>query len=150
MIPSKEEILTACIEIQQEKVDKQSAMVDTLNDSAVNSDKCVVGDKHHTFRAQTQNEQEMYAKQLTSAINELNTLRMISTNKSFNKAELGALIETSNGIYFLATSVGVIKINGQNIMVLSPISPIGNLLLGKEKGENIIFRQNKIEIIEVM
>jgi len=57
MTPSKQQILDKCIAIQQQKVDKLGAMVNTLNDSAINSDKCVVGDKHHTFRAQTQNEQ---------------------------------------------------------------------------------------------
>ncbi|MCK5782019.1 MAG: hypothetical protein KAH10_05480 [Flavobacteriales bacterium] len=150
MTPSKEKILSACIKIQQDKVDKQTAMVETLNDSAVNSDKCVVGDKHHTFRAQTQNEQEMYAKQLTQAINELNTLRMISTDKKYVQAELGALIPTSNGIYFLATSIGIMKIDNINIMVLSPISPIGNQLLSKTKGEKIIFRNNEITILDII
>lgn len=149
MTPTKQEILSACINIQQEKVDKQTAMVDTLNDSAINSDKCVVGDKHHTFRAQTQNEQEMYAKQLNSAITELNTLKLISTSKIYNKAKLGALIFTTNGIYFLANSLGAIKVNRTNILVLSPLSPIGNLLLSKIKGDEIIFRGKKITIEEI-
>ena len=149
MTPTKQEILSACINIQQEKVDKQTTMVDTLNDSAINSDKCVVGDKHHTFRAQTQNEQEMYAKQLNSAITELNTLKLISTSKIYNKAKLGALIFTTNGIYFLANSLGAIKVNRTNILVLSPLSPIGNLLLSKTKGDEIIFRGKKITIEEI-
>jgi len=149
MIPSKRTILGNCIAIQQQKVDKLSAMVDTLNDSAINSDKCVVGDKHHTFRAQTQNEQELYAKQLNSAINELNTLRMISTEKKFDKGELGALLNTSNGVYFISISIGVVKVENYNIMVISPISPIGNLLLHKSKGDSVTFRGNKIEILDL-
>ncbi len=149
MLPLKSEILKTCIEIQQSKVDKLSAMVDTLNDSAINSDKCVVGDKHHTFRAQTQNEQELYVKQLNSAIDELNTLRMISAEKKFIKGELGALMKTTNGNYFLSTSLGVVKVFEENIMVLSPVSPIGNLLLNKTKTENIIFRGKEIEVLEI-
>jgi|LGVF01.1.fsa_nt_gb transcription elongation GreA/GreB family factor len=146
MQPAKSNILKACINLQQTKVDKLNAMVETLNDSAVNSDKCVVGDKHHTFRAQTQNEQELYAKQLSAAINELNTLILIPKHKQFNNAELGSLITTSNGIYFLATSIGIIKVDDSDIMVLSPISPIGNLLLNKVAGESIVFRGKQIEI----
>jgi hypothetical protein len=149
MIPSKIKILETCIDIQQQKVDKLGAMVDTLNDSAINSDKCVVGDKHHTFRAQTQNEQELYVKQLNSAINELNTLKLISRDKKFVSGELGALVETSNGIYFISISIGVVKVGKENIMVLSPISPIGNLLLNKTKGEIITFRGNEIKILEI-
>ena len=149
MASHKQLILEKCIQIQQNKVDKLSAMVDTLNDSAINSDKCVVGDKHHTFRAQTQNEQELYVKQLNSAINELNTLRLISTEKKFSKGELGALLKTTNGIYFLATSFGVLIVDDKTVMVLSPISPIGNLLLNKTKGEKIIFRENEFEIINI-
>jgi len=146
---SKKQIIESCISIQQQKVDKLSAMVDTLNDSAVNSDKCVVGDKHHTFRAQTQNEQELYAKQLNSAINELNTLKLISLEKEFSKGELGALLETSNGIYLLATSLGVVDISENKIMIISPVSPIGNLLLNKAKGDKISFRGKEIEILTV-
>lgn len=146
----KQQILEKCIQIQQQKVDKLSVMVDTLNDSAINSDKCVVGDKHHTFRAQTQNEQELYAKQLNGAINELNTLKLISKEKKFNTGELGALLDTSNGVYFLATSLGIIKIENKIVMVLSPISPIGSLLLSKSKGDIINFRDNDIEIINIV
>ena len=149
MIPSKQQILEVCINIQQQKVDKLASMVDTLNDSAINSDKCVVGDKHHTFRAQTQNEQELYVKQLNSAINELNTLRLISIEKKFSKGELGSLLVTTNGIYFLATSFGVLNVEDETVMVLSPISPIGNLLLNKTKGEKVIFRGNEFEIISI-
>jgi len=149
MKPTKHQILKACIEIQQQKVDKLAAMVETLNDSAINSDKCVVGDKHHTFRAQTQNEQELYVKQLNSAINELNTLKLISTEKKFNKGELGALLETSDNTYLLATSIGIIEVNKQNIIVLSPISPIGSLFLNKTKEESITFRGNEIKILDI-
>ncbi|MCK5907734.1 MAG: hypothetical protein KAG37_09100 [Flavobacteriales bacterium] len=149
MTPSKQQILEVCINIQQQKVDKLASMVDTLNDSAINSDKCVVGDKHHTFRAQTQNEQELYVKQLNSAINELNTLRLISIEKKFSKGELGSLLVTTNGIYFLATSFGVLNVEDETVMVLSPISPIGNLLLNKTKGEKVIFRGNEFEIISI-
>lgn len=149
MASYKQQILEKCIQIQKQKVDKLSAMVDTLNDSAINSDKCVVGDKHHTFRAQTQNEQEMYAKQLSGAINGLNTLKLISKEKKFNKGELGALLETSNGVYFISTSLGIVDIDGNSVMVLSPISPIGNLLLNKNKGDIVNFRGNKIEIINI-
>ena len=149
MTTNKQQVLVRCIHIQQQKVDKLSSMVDTLNDSAINSDKCVVGDKHHTFRAQTQNEQELYVKQLNLAINELNTLRLISKEKKFNKGELGALLETTNGVYFLATSIGIEKIDNQDIMILSPISPIGNLLLNKTKGDKITFRGSEIKIINI-
>ena len=146
---NKQKILIRCIQIQQQKVDKLSSMVDTLNDSAINSDKCVVGDKHHTFRAQTQNEQELYVKQLNLAINELNTLKLISKVKKFKRGELGALLETTNGIYFLAIGIGIEKIENKDIMILSPISPIGSLLLNKVKGDKIIFRGNEIRIINI-
>jgi transcription elongation GreA/GreB family factor len=145
----KQELLDVCISIQQQKVDKLSAMVDTLNDSAVNSDKCVVGDKHHTFRAQTQNEQELYAKQLNLAINELNTLKLVSQEKKFERATLGALLTTTNGIYFLTTSLGMVKLREKQIMVLSPISPIGSSFLNKIVGEKIIFRDKEIEILSI-
>ncbi len=146
---NKNSILNTCINIQQDKVDKLKCMVETLNDSAVNSDKCVVGDKHHTFRAQTQNEQEIYAKQFNNAINDLNTIKLISKDKKYEKGELGALINTSNGVYLLATSMGIINIEDNSVMVISPISPIGNLLLFKTAGDTINFRGNNITILKI-
>ena len=149
MTVSKSIILETCINTQLQKVEKLNTMVNTLNDSAINSDKCVVGDKHHTFRAQTQNEQEIYTKQLNSAINELNTLRLISIERKFVHVELGALVHTSNGVYMIATSIGIVNIEGSNIMVISPLSPIGNLLLKKETGDAISFRGTEINIIDI-
>lgn len=121
-----------------------------MNDSAVGDDKCTVGDKHHTFRAQTQNEQEMYTKQLNGAISELNVLQTIPLKKSYEMIELGAIANTQNGMYIISIGLGVMEINGKKIMATSPVSPIGNALLKKKKGEHAVFRGKNILIKDII
>ena len=143
---NKKAIIDKCLEIQGAKLTKLKSLVQTLNESALNESKSTAGDKHDTFRAQTQNEQEMYVKQLSQAQMELNTLIKISQKKRNTKGELGALISTSKGIYLLSIGLGIINIESENIMVISPISPIGKLILNKKSGDKILFRGEEIFI----
>jgi transcription elongation GreA/GreB family factor len=142
-------LISHCITLQEKKVAELKKLVDTLNESALGEDKCTVGDKHHTFRAQTQNEQEIYAKQLNMAIKDLNYLQTLVPKKSSNSVESGSLVSTTNGLYFIATSMGIVDFNGIQVFVVSAISPIASQLLSKKAGDEIVFNRQKIEIGEV-
>jgi transcription elongation GreA/GreB family factor len=146
---NKQELISHCIALQETKVAELKKLVDTLNESALGEDKCTVGDKHHTFRAQTQNEQEVYAKQLNSAIKDLNTLRTISTIKKFTKVETGALASTSNGYYLIANSMGIVEFKGIQVFVVSAISPIASILLAKNEGDIVKFNGKEIVIKQI-
>ena len=62
---------------------------------------------------------------------------------------LGSLIITNRGNYFLAISMGKISIEDTPYFVVSVVSPIGKLLLGKQKGAAFVFNGMKFQIQKV-
>ena len=59
-------------------------------------------------------------------------------------AKLGSLIITNKANYFLAISAGEIRIDNKAYYAISPSSPIGQLLLGRQLGDTINFAKEML------
>ena len=59
-------------------------------------------------------------------------------------------MKTSMGDFFLSVSIGQVEIDGNKVMIISPQSPIGALLVGKIVGDSFSFRGKEavIEMVE--
>jgi hypothetical protein len=100
--------------------------------------KSSAGDKHETGKAMMQLEQEKLGKQLqdlNSQIDLLQIRRGETDYKSPSSAQLGSLITTNLGLFYLAIGLGKIEINGSTYFAISPQSPIGLQMVGKKVGE---------------
>ncbi|HEY1053799.1 MAG TPA: transcription elongation factor, partial [Emticicia sp.] len=53
---------------------------------------------------------------------------------------LGSLVKTTMGDFFIAIGAGVVALNGKNIMVISPQSPIGQILMARAAQDTFEFR----------
>lgn len=116
---------------------------------ALNSEtKSTAGDKHETGRAMVQLEMEKTGAQLAKVETELKLLQKLSLEAS-NKIALGSLVRTDNAWYFLSISVGVLTFENQAYFVISPVSPIGQLLLGKSTGAKFSFRGKTERVVDV-
>ncbi len=134
------------VDIKYETVTK----IIVSNKKALESEtKSSAGDKHETGRAMLQLEMEKASQQFASISSMREVLRKMDVSKKNEIGKLGSLIFTNSGIYFLAISIGQININGSDIFVISPSSPIGNLLLGKIKGDIFRFNDKDIKVLEV-
>lgn len=109
--------------------------------------KSSAGDKHETGRAMIQLEMEKASQQLSVVTEMKETLDRISIEENSEIIKLGSLIKTSKGTYFLAISVGQIKFNNETYFVVSPQSPIGKQLLGKQVTNVLPF--NNAEILNI-
>lgn len=121
------------------------------NKEALNSEtKSSAGDKHETGRAMLQLEMEKAGQQLQVVSEMKEQLARVDCEASSKKIRLGSVIKTNSAIYFLAISMGQIKIDEVLYFVISTDSPIGKLVLGKEVNDVISFRGNDIKIIQVI
>lgn len=114
--------------------------------SANEESKSSAGDKYETARAMGQLDRDMYARQYEQARQERVLLERIDSHQSPQHVSLGALVNTSMGIFFIAVSLGSIKVDNETIMVVSAQSPIGALLMGKVVGDTFDFRGKKHHI----
>ena len=125
------------------KIDQE--LFKSLNEETKSS----AGDKHETTRAMIQIEREKLGKQIS--LNEQVFKKLISFEKNINTDVvcLGSIVITDNLNYYLSIPAGFLKIESKMYYFVSPISPIGMLLLGKKIKDQIYFNKRTSKILEI-
>lgn len=131
------------------KIKDISNAVKSLSESRDSDTKSSAGDKHETSRAKIQTEIDQLSKQLINAQRQKNNLSLIDTSHLHSIADVGSLVETNKGYFFISTGWGRIQIQDENYFVISIESPIGRLLKNKKKGDSIQFRDTAYDILSV-
>ena len=131
------------------KIKDISNAVKSLSESRDSDTKSSAGDKHETSRAKIQTEIDQLSKQLINAQRQKNNLSIIDTKHIHSIADVGSLVETNKGYFFISTGWGRIQIQDENYFVISIESPIGRLLKNKKKGDSIQFRNTAYDILSV-
>lgn len=146
---TKEALLEQCILFVHDKL----AIIETImteNHKALQQEsKSSAGDKHETGRAMLHLEMEKASQQLEVAKQMQETLNRIQLNVASEKIKLGSLIATDQGNYFLTISAGELTVDGKYYYAVSPSSPIGALLIGKEKGSIVTWGAKAIKILSI-
>ncbi|MFL2588667.1 MAG: hypothetical protein ACJ0QS_01175 [Parvicellaceae bacterium] len=75
--------------------------------------KSSAGDKHETSRAKIQTEIDQLSKQLNNAQRQKINLSIIDTNHLHSVADVGSLVETNKGYFFISIALGRIQIQGK-------------------------------------
>lgn len=145
----KEELLAECMT----HVNTRSQTIEdtmTSHQKALQSEtKSSAGDKHETGRAMLQLEMEKAGQQLTAIQRMKETLAKINPLKNTDVVNLGAVVETSQGNYFLSVSVGQISAQKSSYFAISASSPIGQLMLGKKEKEVLVWNGREIKINKI-
>lgn len=135
------------------KVDARLSLIQEriqgLKESLNSETKSSAGDKHETGRAMLQLEREKLGRQLLEAEKARQRLRSVRIENSSSKVCLGSLVHTTTKSYFIAISSGEYLSERPPIFCISPGTPIGKLLLGKEKGDFFTFNSETIKIEEI-
>ena len=118
-------------------------------EAANNEEKSSAGDKYETARAMGHLQKDMYARQQAEIVRELNALQKINTNLIYAAAQPGAYIRCADQSFFIAAGLGKQIIDDQTVFFLSPLAPIAKLLLNKKAGEQFLFNNKVITILEV-
>jgi transcription elongation GreA/GreB family factor len=126
----KEKIYNSCISLLDEKIISLKSSLQDLEDGSENDAKSSAGDKHETARAMMQIEQEKMGKQLNEALDQKSILEKIDITINSSQVNKGSLVKTNKGYLFLSVAIGKISIDEENVIVLSPQSPLGINLMG--------------------
>lgn len=149
-IKHKKELFIACSAYINNSI---KILEDALNDAqeAANSDtKGSAGDKHETGRAMMHIEKEKNAKQLSDRVRLLEVLRLINPDESHSEVKIGSIVTTNNGIFFISIAMGRFKLKNDDVYIISPVSPIGQLLVGKVIGDEFSFNGKEFIIEELV
>jgi sortase (surface protein transpeptidase) len=131
---------------------RMQTSLDAMNaaqESANGESKSSAGDKYETSRAMGHLDRDMHARMYQQTREERKLVERIDENINFKKGALGAFISSSMGDFFLSISIGQVKVDEKLIMIISPQSPIGALLMGKMVGDKFSFRGKEAVILAI-
>ncbi len=120
-----------------------------LQESLNAETKSSAGDKHETGRAMVQLEQEKLGKQLFELNQMKQILQRVDSVETTDKIRLGSWVKTDENQFFVAISAGYLDVPTGKVFCISAASPVGQLLLGKQKGDSFELNIKQIKILEV-
>ena len=139
-----QELFNTIAQTLQEKVDYLQGLILDLRNS--NSEtKSSMGDKYETSREMMQQEITRIQNQLNEVLIQQEQFKKIVIKKHDTIA-LGSYVETSMGNFCIAISLGEIDYNSKKLFVLSPITPLAKLLIGKKVGDEVSLNGKMIKI----
>lgn len=117
-------------------------------ESILEDEKSSAGDKYETGRetmTQDLNTIEGRIKQGKADLDELYRLQTIKDSPA--SVQEGSLIKLGADWFLIAVSIGAVKVGDAKVFLMSRNSPLGELLIGKKKHDQVNFRgkQHKIE-----
>ena len=145
----KQKIHAACLQVVNKKIQALQNTLQELGEGALNDGKSSAGDKHETARAMMQLEQEKISKQLDELIMQKTALQKIDATQKSTKITKGSLVKTNKGYLFLSVALGKLSVDGVDIIVLSPQSPLGLKLMGLQVKSSVEINKVIYQVEEV-
>lgn len=143
----KERLYIHCLAIIDERISTLQSQLDDLRRSAECEDKSTAGDKHETGRAMIHLEQEQLQKQLAEFHQQVQNLRALKHSPDSDMIQNGSVVHTNKGLFYIATGLGKIVFDDQEIFVISAASPLGKAFLGKKSGDLVVLGNQHYEIL---
>jgi transcription elongation GreA/GreB family factor len=139
-----------CVTYVQSRINSISDTIASAQQSANEETKSSAGDKYETGRAMLQQETDRNTGLLNEANKLMGVLNRISTIATSARAEVGSVVITNNGAFYLAVSAGSVVINNQNYFLVSQASPVGLKLTGSKAGDEFALNGKTYQIKEVL
>lgn len=146
----KQALYEQCAVFVSNRLETVKKQIAQIQESLSSETKSTAGDKHETGRAMLQLEREKAGQQLAEINKIKEVLSRIDVKIASKKVGLGSVVFTSQANYFVAVSLGELKVNDVAFYAISPSTPIGQLLLGKGVLDAIDFRGNSFKILDIL
>ena len=143
---SKVEIHETILKLLTNSIVHATKDYELAKESRDSDTKSSAGDKFETGREMMQREMDKISASIDQSKNQLNFLSKINLNRPYSTVDLGCLIITDQGIYYISIGLGKVEINAEIIYAISLDSPIGQLFKGKRVGDELEFRGKTLKI----
>lgn len=141
----KHKILSYYKQQVDDKLDAFRDMIAALTEGAANDAKGSAGDKHETALSMMHLEQEKLNHKISEFLEQKSILEKINPDTNPGRVVVGSLVKANGFHLFVSAALPKITVEGISIIALSPQSPLGAMLLGKEVGD--VFEVNATKYI---
>ncbi len=146
---TKEHVHAACLEELNNSIIFFQKALNDLKDGAQNDAKSSAGDKHETSLSMMQIEQEKIRKQLKEVQEMKASLDKLNPHVVSRKINLGSLIKTNIGYFYIAVALGKLRLDQLELYVMSPQSPMAIKLIGLSVHDEFEMNSKKIVIQDI-
>ncbi len=146
----KKQVLEQCKKALRGKIELISSNIEEINESMRSETKSSVGDKHETARARMQAENEKLSYMLAELLEQRKVLERIDLQRSSDQVSSDNIVFTNQRIFFLATALGKLEVDGKEIYVISKDSPIAKQLIGRKAGESTEFNKVSYRVEKIL
>lgn len=144
----KIELINYCIQFLTKKEQELQQEIDET--MKISNDYGAPKDRYDGFKNQQMRKVEMLSDQLRIIQEDVRVYLQIETKKALKVVRQGALVQTKDQLIFVATSIGKLDFQGKSIFVISPKVPYYEAVKGAKNGATVKFRENPIEIIDLV
>ena len=145
----KASLYELCLKFINERIQTAETALQQAREASNDDTKSSAGDKYETSREMMQQDIDRNKRLLIDAEENQKVLNSIKDVPYSQSARNGSLVLTDQGSFYLSVSAGQLHLNDKTFFAISAVSPIGNLLLGKQKGDKFDFNGKKFLIKEV-
>lgn len=139
-----------CLQWVDERIEAAKKAIADTQAASNEETKSSAGDKYETSREMMQQEQNKAARQLMENLKLKKVLDSLNPAIVYEKAQLGSLVRTSEGNFYLSVSLGQLQIEKEQFMTISPVSPLAQQFMGKQQGEEVQLNGRRFYIEEVV
>ena len=146
---SKDKVVQQVSEYLDGKIEEIRSTIEDLNLSLESETKSSMGDKYETGRNMIHAELENYNSRLTILNEQKKVINELGFDNLEGKIDLGSLVETNSGYYFLSIGLGKMDLSEASVFCISLNAPIGQAMNGLKPGAEFVFHSKTIRIINV-
>ncbi len=145
----KRELYDLCQAHLHQRIMTAKQAIAESQEAANNETKSSSGDKYETGRAMMQLQIEKDSVQLSETLKLKHALDQIRIDNVTEAVQRGSLVETNNGVFFIAISVGKLTLGDRSYLVISPASPIALKMVGLKEKESFTLKDRTYRILKI-
>lgn len=146
----KEKVYQTAIAQVKEKINLLKTERKAINDGILEDTKSSAGDKFETGRETMSRDLMTVENQLKQANFEFDELcRFQAIKEPSATIQEGSLVQLGPDKYLISISLGQITVDGQKLFMMSKNSPLGEILVGRKKNDQVEFRGKCLQITEL-
>ncbi|UJH90055.1 transcription elongation factor [Antarcticibacterium sp. 1MA-6-2] len=149
MTELRKQLAEACKDYAEARIARFNATMGELEEALKPESRSCMGDKYETSRAMLHLEFEKISGQVELFNNLRKTANLIEHQASTQNIGFGSAVVTTGANYFISIPAGEIIAEGKKFYAVGINSPVAQLLLGKQAGDNFLLNGKTFEILEV-
>ncbi|WP_276479474.1 hypothetical protein [Paraflavitalea pollutisoli] len=135
----KQQLKQAGLDLIGQRIANTRQQMEEAQEAANQEGKSSAGDKYETARAMSHLQKDMFARQLAEQTREQAALHAVETDRLYDTARAGAVLQNEKLTFFIAAGLGKQTIGGKTILFLAPQAPLAQQLQHKKQGDHFVF-----------